>query len=216
MTSTTRCGRHQPPPKRGGRFSTNARMPSTKSSSAVQAPKLSASASSWRESVLPSDSLTRRLAFAVASRGPVTSALTSDGGRRVELRRRHDAIDEPERECLLRVEALAQQHDLHRLLDADDARQRVRAAAVRREPDVAIRRCEERIVGGDDEVAGVHQRQAEAGHRAVDAGDDRMRHPLQVLDGGVQPADQRGEARLALGAGQRRASRRTCADRRPP
>ena len=140
-----------------------------------------------------------------------------DGARRgVELGRGHDPVDDAERERLGRAEPLAQQEDLHRLAHADKARQRPRAAAIRRERDLAIRGREIGVVGGDHEIARVHQRQAEAGHRAVHAADDRMRHPVQVLDRGVQASDEAREALRCARRAPRRSGRRRSGCRRPP
>jgi hypothetical protein len=64
-----------------------------------------------------------------------------------------------------------------------------------------IRGREIGVVGRDHEVAGVHQRQAEAGHRALHAPDDRVRHPVQMLDRRVQATDCLPEAIAADGRG---------------
>ena len=68
----------------------------------------------------------------IASRGPVDERLHDGRDRGVDLGEGNDAIDESPRERLLRVEALGQQHDLHRAAHADEAGQRPGAAAVRR------------------------------------------------------------------------------------
>ena len=109
---------------------------------------------------------------ASAVRGPVASDCASVATAASSASRGHDAIDEAEAQRLGGVEALDKQQDLHRLAQADDARQRPRAAAVGRERDVPIGRGEVGVLGGDRQVARAHQRQAEAGDRAVHLRDD--------------------------------------------
>ena len=98
------------------------------------------------------------------------------------------------------------QVDLERLAQSDDARQRPRAAAVGREPDLPVRGRKICVVRGDDEIARRCERQPEAGDGAVHRADHRMRHPLQVLDRRMQAVDDQLE--IALAAARVRASRR--------
>ena len=199
-------------------LSRNAVMPSTKSAVAAHAPKLdgfgvrAARTACGRANRAPGASR-----CAIASTGPSASDVDDGVDRGIELVARHDAVDEAERSASARVEALATAAGSPSPSAVPTMpRQRPRAAAVRRERDVAVRRREIGVVGGDDEVAGVHQRQAEAGDGAVDAADDRMRHPVQVLDGDVQAARSCAGSGAALGRRHARARRRTCGCRRPP
>ena len=93
-------------------------MPSAKSGVPAQAAKLAASASSCSESERPRDSRIRRFALRIASVGPSTSDCTSAATVASTSASGHDAIDESPRERLLRVEALGEQHDLHRAAHA--------------------------------------------------------------------------------------------------
>ena len=133
--------------------------------------------------------------MAIARCGPLgeRAGHRRDGG--VELGGRHDAVDEPEPQRLLRIDALRKQQHLHCLAQADDARQRPGAAAVGCRRDVAVRGREIGVVGGDREVAGAQQRQAEAGDGAARLRDGDRRHPVQMLDRGMQALDHRLELR---------------------
>ena len=61
-----------------------------------------------------------------------------------------------------------------------------------------IRRCEIACVRGDRQVTRAHERHAEPRDCAVNACDDHVRHPLQVLDGRVDAANHPGEMNLTL------------------
>ena len=174
-------------------------MPSTKSAVPAQAAKLVASASSCSDNVRASDSRTSRFALRNASTGPVASAWTTAFVAASSSAAGTTRLTMPSESASARAEALAQQEDLHGLADADEARQRPRSTAVRRERDLPVRGREIGVVGGNDKIAGVHQRQAEPGDSAVDAADDRMRHAVQMLDRRMQASDHAREAFAARG-----------------
>ena len=173
-------------------------MPSTKSSVAAQAPKLMASALSCSDNVCRDDSRSKRLALRMAMTGPVTSESDQGGDSAREVGGGHHAIDQTEFQRTFGVEAFAQKQDLHRASHANETRQRPRSTAVRRECDVSIGRCEVGVVGGDDQIAGIHERQPESRDGPMDLADHRMRHAVKVLDSRMQPTDHTLEARIAL------------------
>ena len=159
-------------------------MPSTKS--AVRARMRRSSSASGVEL------LRQRLRSSDSRDQPLGVAQRASAGPRRELRRASRStaasssaagttrLTSPSRSASAAPKRSPSRTDLHRLAHADDARQRPRAAAVRRQRDLAVGGREIGVVGGDDEIAGVHQRQAEAGDGAVHARDDRMRHPVQM------------------------------------
>jgi hypothetical protein len=67
-----------------------------------------------------------------------------------------------------------------------------RAAAVGREPDLAVGHHELRVGRGDDQVAGERERHAAAGRIPFDGGDDRLRKGAQRFDELVEEGDRLG------------------------
>ena len=112
-----------------------------------------------------------------------------------ELILRHDPVQDVVFLGLLGREALAQQGDLQRLPLAHDPRQEVGRAAIGAEADMAIGQGEERIVGGDGQVAVQDQRQAEARGGALHRGQDRLVHAADLVDRLVRLHDPHLEAR---------------------
>src|SRR4051794_40648503 len=107
-------------------------------------------------------------------------------GLLLQLLERHDRVDEPHVERLLRVVLAAEEPDLLRLLHADDVGQVRGAEAAVEAADARPRLAEARVVGGDREVAehvehvaaadGVaghhrHDRLGRAAHLDVEVGD---------------------------------------------
>src|SRR5271165_6488432 len=74
------------------------------------------------------------------------------GSFRVERLRRDDAVDEPERQRARCVEPIAEQHQLRRGLEADDAGERRRHPAIWAGAEMDIARGKDRILGGDCQI----------------------------------------------------------------
>ena len=112
----------------------------------------------------------------------------------------HHAVDEPDPLRLDRVDQVARQQQLARLLLADEERHQQRH---RRRPEADLGLAEARVLRGDDEVAGHRQLEAAGERVAVDLGDDGFRavedreRRLDVLAEDLAPAP-RGVG-LALG-----------------
>ena len=87
---------------------------------------------------------------------------------------RHDGVDEPHVERLLRVVLAAQEPDLLRLLRADEVAQQRRAEAAVERADARAGLAEARVVGGDRQVADEVQDVAAADRVAGDHRDDRL------------------------------------------
>jgi hypothetical protein len=155
------------------------------------------------------------LRVAQGERGSRRERRNDSARRGVEQGGRHDAVHETKGERIGSREALAQHKDLHRLAHADQSRQRPRAAAVRREPDLPVGGREIAVVGGDHEIACVHQRQAETGDGPVHLCHDRMRHPVQCSMAAYQRPIIAESLRCAPPA-LRRAAPRTSGCRRRP
>ena len=112
------------------------------------------------------------------------ASLTASGGRRAITSARSIAsvsiyvwghpVHEPESQRLLGVDSPAGEHELHRALLADDARQTLRAAAAGDDPERDLGLAELGRLGGDDHVA--QQRQlAPAAEREPRDGRDQRR-----------------------------------------
>ena len=117
---------------------------------------------------------------------------------RVEVRRRHDLVDEPDPTRLGGVDAAAGEDESHRLLHRDRAREALqRAAPQRGQAHPRLRKPELRVVGGDREVAGGDDLDAPAQAMAVHRGDHRLEE--------VEALGDAGEAaiRILVGAGLR-------------
>src|SRR5262249_10529947 len=105
---------------------------------------------------------------------PLRQALRplADGG--LELRRRHDLVDEAEALRILRREIVAEEDELLRLVESDLPREQEPPAGVERDAAADEDLDEACVVRGDDEVAGVDEVRAEPGRDAVHARDDRL------------------------------------------
>ena len=99
-----------------------------------------------------------------------------------QVRRRHDAVDEPETMRLLRADLLAGQKELERPAGADKTRQPLRAAVAGDEPEVDLRLAELRRVGGDAQRARHRQLAAAAERVAVDRGDRGLAELLDEIE----------------------------------
>src|SRR5262249_45483673 len=121
--------------------------------------------------------------------------------RRVEFSRRHDMIDHPHLERLLRRNRIAQRHQLKRLVIPDQTRQEVSPASIRHQSDLDKSLAEEGLVRRDDDVSGERVITPDAGGVAVNARDDRLRQTahrhnaridaLAYVSGYVQVGDAR-------------------------
>ena len=122
---------------------------------------------------------------------------------------RHHLGDEAEFEPLACADAPAGQDHAHRLLARDHARQPVHAAAAGDQPDARLRQREQRVLRGDDDVAGERGLEPAAHRPAVHRGDDRLVEIEAMGDAGeaVRPvrAAAAGGLHLQVVAGRERA-----------
>jgi hypothetical protein len=88
--------------------------------------------------------------------------------------RRHVG-DEAELLSFLRTDAAAGQDHAHRLLQRDHARQALQATRERREPDARLGQREDRLVRGDDQIAGERDLESATHRHAIHGGDERLR-----------------------------------------
>ena len=116
---------------------------------------------------------------------------------------RHDGVDEPHVERLLRVVLAAEEPDLLGLLRADEVREQARAEAAVERADPRAGLAEARVVGGDRQVADEVQDVAAADRVARDHRDDGLGQAadLDVQVGDVEAPDGAGLAGLGLIAG---------------
>ena len=127
-----------------------------------------------RVSAVSSAASTACLASRAASGGrSATVCGELDRLRRASRRFAGDLVDEPEPQRLLGVEAAAGQHQLHRPLLADHAREALGAAAAGDDPERDLGLAELGRLGGDDHVAEQRQLAAAAEREARDGGDQR-------------------------------------------
>ena len=96
-----------------------------------------------------------------------------------QLRRRHDAVDEPDALGLARADRRAGQNQLHRPALPDEARQPLRAGVAGKDAEVDFGLAEPGGVGREPQRARHRELAAAAERVAVDRGDDRL---AQVLD----------------------------------
>ncbi len=81
-----------------------------------------------------------------------------------------------------RLEVLPAEQDLLRPGEAEQLDEARQPAVGRHEADAALAEQDARARRADPPVAGEREREAGAGHRAVDRGDDRLLEPLERLD----------------------------------
>ncbi len=116
----------------------------------------------------------------------------------------NDLIDDPVRQRLGRRDRIAGNDHLHRLLRTDQPRQALSAARARQQAELDLGQADPRSRDGDAEMAGQRQLEAAAQGGAVQCGDDRLRHRLDLGD---DLAEARGLRRLAefgdVGAGEK-------------
>src|SRR6266516_649986 len=90
-----------------------------------------------------------------------------------------DAVDETEPERLLRVDRPAGQDQLLRHSQTTDAREPLRAAPARNDPEIDLGLAEPRRRSGVPKIAGERELAAAPEREAVDRGDRRLRHRLE-------------------------------------
>ena len=133
----------------------------------------------------------RANATAPATRSPSTISSTS-----------------PARERVLRRDRIARQDHRQRLLDADQARQALRAARAGDEAELDLGQAEPRAGRGDAEMAAQRQLEPAAERRAVHRRDGRLLHLVEHRDHVDQARRLRRLAELRdVGAGDERAPR---------
>ena len=170
------------------------------------------------KSAVRDDSSSANASFCIASTSPVSSerwmqclvspmaTVAAAGelrderrGGGLELAVGHRAVDEPPGRRLRAGELAAEQQQLLRARDADEARQQPGRAAVRAEAALEERLPEAGRLGGDREVGGERELEAEPGRPAAHRADDRQLELREQLD---QPV--RLERRAALEAARPR------------
>ena len=171
------------PPNLGARFSTKACRPSPPSAPNRFCRKWSRSISSWSESDCSTGLVDEFLA--AGHRAPARSRPAARRARRRRRAPRPAAaiwLTRPSALSCFAVTGSAEPDQLQRERPRQPARQLPAAAAVGRQPELGVRHDEARVLGGDHQVAGEHDRPGAAGGRAFDRGDDRLRAGAQRLD----------------------------------
>src|SRR2546426_10636834 len=97
----------------------------------------------------------------------------------VQIRGRHDLVDEADPVRLRRIDHLSGQNELHRDAFAHESRQALRAAVARRDSQLHLWLPELRVLAGDTDVARHRQLAAAAQGESVDRGDDRLAAGLE-------------------------------------
>ena len=101
-----------------------------------------------------------------------------------QLRVRHHRGDEAEPVALLRADAAPGEHHAHRLLQGHHARQALQPARARREADARLGQREQRLVRGDDQVAGERDLETTTHRKAIHRRDHRLGEVIAVGEPG--------------------------------
>src|SRR5579859_5788933 len=118
-----------------------------------------------------------------------------------ELGRGHDLVDDAQRLRLGGLDRLAAEHEVERLLPADEPRETLRAAGPRQETEGHLGKTDAvRPFGGHSDVAAQSDLQAAAEAVPVHRDDDDLRRPLELRDDLVGVDD---EHELLLRVGRR-------------
>ena len=120
-----------------------------------------------------------------------------------------DLVDQAERRALGRIDEGAGDDELQRLLDADGARQPLRAAGARQDAELDLGQPElAHVLARHPLMAPERQLQAAAQRGAVDGGDDRLVARLDLVDQRRQERLLHARGELGdVGAGRKEAAR---------
>src|SRR5882762_6903173 len=72
--------------------------------------------------------------------------------RSIEVRKRHNSIDKPQLQSLLRIDDVAHRQQLKRLVIANQFRQKVSTAAIRHQPNLHKNLAKERLLRCNDQI----------------------------------------------------------------
>ena len=86
----------------------------------------------------------------------------------------HDAIDRAGIKCRRRFQRFPRQHQIHRFLCTDEARQSLRAGCAGQQPEIDLRQSNSSTCQRDSVVATERGLEAAAERRAVNRGNDRL------------------------------------------
>ena len=126
-----------------------------------------------------------------ASSAPPATSAASASARSCSSSVRHHLVGQPDAQRLLGAHLTAGEAHLLGPAGPDRARQTLRAAATRDDPEQDLRLAEHRLVRDDPVVAGQRQLAPAAERVAADRGDDEPRDRGDGVERGVEPGGDR-------------------------